>query len=499
MLIVWVLVPAAAQFNPQPKGITKRYFADPDVSIGTPGVLKKKGFMSHEELTVYLAKLATQHPQSFDWDTLGHSALGRPIYSIHLPALSEDQPLRLWIQGGLHGDEPASSEGVLHFLHECLTDPQMKQWRDRVEVFIVPVANVDGYEASNRYAANGLDLNRDQTKMMTVETQMLKRAFTAFNPHVAVDFHEYRPFRKDFARLGSFGVTSRNDAMFLYTGNLNIPDTVRQVIERQFVNPAKAVMTENGYVTDNYSTSFDHHGEIHFNTASFHARSSATNYALNNTISTLIEVRGVGIGKTSFLRRTHITYLIARTYLEQSYVHATNVKSLLEVRKPANDRAYVEMSRTVGARKMTFIDVSTFEEIELDVIEHNALQMNSEKSRSIPDYYILPETAELTEKLNLLGIQFSLEEPKGGQWWGYLAEQVEVEPYPYEGRTIQNVSAALTPVEPQEGTWIFIPTQQQRRAMLVELLEPETKNGWIHFSLLPAKTGTLLDIFRYHI
>ena len=26
-------------------------------------------------------------------------------------------------------------------------------------------------------------------------------AFSKFDPHIALDFHEYRPFRKDFAQL----------------------------------------------------------------------------------------------------------------------------------------------------------------------------------------------------------------------------------------------------------------------------------------------------------
>lgn len=180
--------------------------------------------MVHAELKTFLKQLSEKHPNEFAFNTIGYSQEGREIFSVHLPALASDHPVRYWAQGGLHGDEPASSEGLLHFLIECLENPELLTMRENVEILIIPVANVDGYEKNNRYAANGLDLNRDQTKLMMPETQVLKTAFSAFNPHVAVDFHEYRPFRRDFVRLGDFGVTARNDVMFLYTGNLNVPD-----------------------------------------------------------------------------------------------------------------------------------------------------------------------------------------------------------------------------------------------------------------------------------
>ena len=44
------------------------------------------------------------------------------------------------------------------------------------------MANIDGYESHDRYAANGLDLNRDQTKLMAKESVSLKQAFSDFSP-----------------------------------------------------------------------------------------------------------------------------------------------------------------------------------------------------------------------------------------------------------------------------------------------------------------------------
>ena len=235
------------------------------------------------------------------------------------------------MQGGLHGDESASTEGMLYFLYKVLNDKDYTNLLDNLDIAVVPMANIDGYLKEDRYSANGLDLNRDQTKLMAQETVVLKKAFTDFNPELGLDFHEYRPFRKDFAEMGNFGVTSAYDAMFLYSGNLNVPLNLRKITDTLFVENAKIKMIENGFKPRNYITTQKYEGNIEFNQGSNSARSSATNYALNNMISTLFEIRGVGIGKTSFKRRIGITFLIAISYLETASSNTELIKNEIEI------------------------------------------------------------------------------------------------------------------------------------------------------------------------
>jgi hypothetical protein len=93
------------------------------------------------------------------------------------------------------------------------------------------MANIDGYLKQNRSNAEGLDLNRDQTKLMAAESIPLKEAYSAFKPDIALDLHEYRPFRKDFVTLSTSGVSSAYDVMFLYSGNLNVPEPTNSSID----------------------------------------------------------------------------------------------------------------------------------------------------------------------------------------------------------------------------------------------------------------------------
>ncbi|WP_367889131.1 M14 family zinc carboxypeptidase [Polaribacter filamentus] len=36
---------------------------------------------------------------------------------------------RVWMQGGLHGDESASTEGMLYLIHQLLNDENIKYFR----------------------------------------------------------------------------------------------------------------------------------------------------------------------------------------------------------------------------------------------------------------------------------------------------------------------------------------------------------------------------------
>ena len=80
----------------------------------------------------------------------------------------------------MHGNESASTEGMLYLIHDLLNNSP--ETLDYLDISIVPMANIDGYLKISRYASNGLDLNRDNTKLMAPETIALKKAFNKFSP-----------------------------------------------------------------------------------------------------------------------------------------------------------------------------------------------------------------------------------------------------------------------------------------------------------------------------
>jgi hypothetical protein len=242
-----------AQLNPQSKKVTRTFFPEYDALENvTPALQKKKGYTDYKELMVFLTNLVAKYPDLIQLSFIGESQKGKQIPLVRLTAPNSKEKIKVWMQGGLHGNEAASTEGMLYLLHQLLNNAKYTELLNSIDLAIVPMANIDGYEKQNRYAANGLDLNRDQTKLMAPESISLKQAFSDFNAEVALDFHEYRPYRKDFAQLGAFGITSRYDAMFLYSGNLNVPKNIRTLTDTLFVKNARNVLDLNTFKHHDY-------------------------------------------------------------------------------------------------------------------------------------------------------------------------------------------------------------------------------------------------------
>ena len=403
------------------------------------------------------------------------------------------------MQGGLHGDEPGSSEGLFYLMEQLMEKKEYAHLLDKIVLAIVPMANIDGYEKQKRLAANGLDLNRDQTKLMAPETVVLKKAYHAFLPDVAVDFHEYRPYRKDFARLSTFGITSIYDVMFLYSGNLNVPENLRQFTESHFVQNARETLKDHGLRYRDYISTRDHLGDIHFSLGSSNARSSATSWALTNTISTLVEVRGVGLGKTSFLRRVQATFLVAMSFLQTSYDQADEVKAILQQAIESKGEAVAKSKPAIYQDSIQAIDLDTNEEITLEVTMQDALKSSATLVRERPVGYIIMDNEEvLIEKLDALGLQMkTLPLDCGLKIESFQIDKYQQDAVKTEGVNRQAVSAGIKEeirAFSEPGHVLFM--DQRYANLAIELLEPEAPNSFVSFEVLKTAMGAELPVYR---
>jgi len=489
-----------SQPNPQSKKITKMFFSDYEELLEiTPALKKKKGFTNYQELMTFLNNLKNKFPDKMEIKFIGESQKGYEIPVIFLTSKDKDN-LKVWFKGGLHGNEPAGTEGLLYLLERLLNDESLKYLTDNLNITILPMANIDGYIKQNRYASNGLDLNRDQTKLMAPESVSIKKAFTDFNPHVGVDFHEYRPYRKDFARMSDFGITSLYDVMFLYSGNLNVPENIRVITDTLFVKNARSVLDNYKLKHHDYMSTTKYLGEIQFNQGSTNARSSATSYALNNSISTLIEIRGVGIGRTSFKRRVNSAYSIALSYLNTSFENDEFIKRELNKSLTSiSENIVVTSTRTVEKETIQTIDLNSNTIIDYEVTIRDALRSNPKLIRKRPLGYLIPEeNLEIIEKLKILGLKATIIDRDSIM----KVEKFKITYYnnnfdKYEKMNLQSVKAEIERdnVLIKKGTFLIL-TNQSRANILTELLEPEAPNSFVSFGILKTKINETLPIYR---
>jgi hypothetical protein len=490
---------AMAQLNPQPKKITEEFFPDPELEINTPAFQKKKGFTDYEEMMAYLNDLQSKHPELMSISFIGESQKGKKIPMVKLQKQGVKDPVRVWIQGGLHGNEPGSTESTFFLIVNLLEDKTHAHLLDRLSLAIVPMANIDGYERHDRYAANGLDLNRDQTKFSNPESIHLKEAFNAFNPEVALDLHEYNAFRKHYSKLSTFGITSPYDAMFLYTGNLNVPENMRKLTDEVFVEKARRSLNQHYLRHHPYFSTTDHLGEIQLRQGATSPRSSATSFALTNCVSTLLEVRGVKLGRTSFKRRVYSAYLVSRSFLQTAYEEEERLRAEIARANLNRDEAVVETKRAVYKDSILVLDLNSRKIMPYEMTVRDGLQLTATKKRVRPLAYIIPKSEEeVLKRLRILGLE--LHELK-------LAVEVDLEAYEvteyqqeaekFEDIRIQNVKSEIRnqKIELQTGDFV-LPMDQQRANLAIEVLEPEAKNSFVAYEVVPTELKATLPYYR---
>lgn len=122
------------------------------------------------------------------WTPIGHSLQGRPL----LAATSGSGPLRIYLVGGIHGDETEGRSALEFFKDTTHAATTIRILRD---------ANPDGTAARRRGNADGVDLNRNwpaanfdprhggRGPLSEPETLALARDLREFRPHLVIVLH----------------------------------------------------------------------------------------------------------------------------------------------------------------------------------------------------------------------------------------------------------------------------------------------------------------------
>lgn len=159
------------------------------------------------DLTTALQTFATQYPSLCRLSTMGKSTQGRDLWIMKIsdnPDIEEAEP-EVRLIGSMHGDEPVGMEVLLnliqHLLENYAGDARIKRLVDEEEIWIMPLMNPDGYEASppKRWNANSIDLNRNFPDIVTdpnnsvtgrePETQAVMNFSAAHSFVLSANFH----------------------------------------------------------------------------------------------------------------------------------------------------------------------------------------------------------------------------------------------------------------------------------------------------------------------
>ncbi|MFG0252894.1 MAG: M14 family zinc carboxypeptidase, partial [Phycisphaerales bacterium JB038] len=131
----------------------------------------------YDEINSFMDDLVTAYPTLVSKYSIGQSIQGRDIYGMTVTSPTDNIKTKVVFDGGQHAREWISPATVLFIVNEMLTgygnDPQVTDMLDRLEFFVVPLVNPDGYEythtnyrlwrknrRNNGDGTFGVDLNR---------------------------------------------------------------------------------------------------------------------------------------------------------------------------------------------------------------------------------------------------------------------------------------------------------------------------------------------------
>lgn len=435
---------------------------------------------------------------------------GRPIPYVFLTETSEGisgnatkpAKLRVYIQGEIHGNEPAADQGVMALLGKMdANSTWTANLLERMDILILPQYNRDGASYFQRELVSNIDPNRDHPKLLKQQTSDIKQAFNEWDPHVVIDMHE-------FTAPTIYGGRYRHgaDAMIAGTKNLNTRQEIRNLTDGKFRLGIGAALEERGMNWEPYVTgeSSDVEAPIVMEEAITSPTSGRNAMGLNQAVVILAELRGIRLADQHFQRRTAAALTMLESFLN---IARQDVDEILETIETAiesfinsDDDIVLSDYQPSENRTFTFVDIRNGSLVQVPIEFQSSTPALANQTRARPEAYLIPRNwIDVAEKLKIMGVE--LEELKYQhrapvQAYNITSSQLETEFY--EGVVRNHVTT-----EPflkkdlvlPAGSW-RVSTRQKKAAQAFIALEPEIAESFVSFSIIPVSAGDEYPIFR---
>lgn len=476
-------------------------FPDPAISYDTPGLGRdRRAFTTNAELGQWLRSLAEAVPSGGTRTQLvkaGTSQRGEPILGLVATRAASTDPVALsksgrptvLLIGQQHGDEPAGSEALLVIARE-LAQGLLEPLLDRVNVVVVPRANPDGATAGTRVTANGVDMNRDHLLLGTPEARALAKLVNDYQPILVVDAHEYTAVGR---YLQKFNAIQRYDALLQYATTANYPEFLTKASMEWYHQPMVAALKAQGLTSDWYYTTSTNLQDKLISMGGTQPDTGRNVNGLKNTVSLLIETRGVGLGRMHIQRRVHTQVTAITSALRSTAERAANLEQVRSfvVRDVSamacRDQVVVEAEATRTQRELDFLDPETGADRSVKVDWNSSLTLRPVKVRPRPcGYWLSASSAGAVERLKLLGVQV-LRIAEQGSLLADIYRETSRETADRQD-VIGNIAGGsgivrvqVTPmrsaIDAPPGSY-YVPLNQPRVHLAVAALEPDTQNSY---------------------
>lgn len=411
--------------------------------------------------------------------------------------------VRVWIQGAVHGNEPAGDEAVQALLGKFDAN---EEWAmeilDKLEIVMLPRYNPDGVFYFQRTLATNYDPNRDHIKLARQQTRDIKKLFSEYAPHVVVDMHEYGAGTS----YGEGQYVPGSDGLFSAAKNLNINEDIRELSEKLFAKNIGDDMEEAGlrgepYVTGSSSSDPDFVAD--FAEAGTDGKIGRNAMGLTQAITFLLEMRGIGIADQQFQRRTAAGLTMMGSIVQTAADNADKVYKIVEggiedFINSSDDVVITDYSET-SIRPFSMVDANNGSAVRPPVRFASTTPALANFTRTRPESYLIPVAwADLAERLRVAGLTVeTLDKPFSGTVEALTIKSTETDSSYYEGviRVTATAEAEEKELELPKGSFL-VSTRQKNAALAMIALEPENIDSYVSFNIVPVEERDEYPIYR---
>ncbi len=471
----------------------------------TPSLSRKDSCMATlTNMYQYLQTLTKLYPGKAHLSSVGKTPEGLELPILYFGNGKDTQKIKIWIQSGLHGNEPAGPEVVCMLASYLMQSPEGAEWLKQADIALLPIANPYGYSVQSRYSGGGLDLNRDQTKLADPVSVLLKKTYAKWDPEIALDIHEYRPTRPEYATLDDGQpAESDYDVLFLASGHPNIADTLREMTIRLFQPKVQQALAQQGYSSGFYFTPRLINDFLYIVKDGKSPQSSSTWQGLANAVSLFMEIKGIGMGKDLLDKRTDCGFIavqnILRTACNQRKAIKAGVAQAIKETLRADRPITVTFDASTRQYPIRFIGTHTGRRFTKNLTALDALYPQPTLTRERPKAYLLrADCQEVAAKLRIFGIQMdTLTTPLTCLTEKYIVEHYQQANHLWEQiHPVTVCTRLVNEVRTIPTGSIIVPLHQKAGNLIVSLLEPESANGFVSFGVIDTGLNQTLPYYR---
>ncbi len=450
-------------------------------------------------MTENFVKSLTQRNRWIAYDSELESEEGRAIPYVTLTnGKNSSKKLRVWIQGGQHGNEPAGDEGVLALLGKLAHD---SQWSakiiEKLDLVIMPRYNVDGVAYLQRQLASNYDPNRDHAVLERQQTRAIRKLQSEFDPHIFIDNHEYTG-----GDLVAQRYVRAQDLLVSANKNQNVNPRIR-ALNQDFVDDIFSVAGSRNLRIFPYFTTSVANGTITIEEPD--ATPAANHKGAGNyqALTFLVETRGIAIAAQHFQRRVASHVIVLETILNKAVDDFDNVYKVVEAGRKAftesKDDIVVAYEQRITNKTVPFIEALSGSLVNVTVRSRNSDPNIVTLSRSRPKGYVFSGAwADIAQRLHILGVTVDvLQEDFVGTVEALVVTTVELAETKFEGiaGTTVTTNATQRAVTIPAGGF-FVDTAQKNAGYAFALLEPESEASQAYYNKIPLEMGDEYPVFR---